>query len=66
MSRQDQIRLMSITEAADFVSVSDRTIRRWISTGELTAHRFGRQWRISRSDLLAFIHRHRDAGPLLS
>lgn len=52
-------RMMTIGEAAAFVAVSTRTVRRWIKDGDLIAHAFGRQWRITRADLLDFVHRHR-------
>lgn len=33
--------LCSVQEAAAYFKVTDRTIRRWISTGEIQAERFG-------------------------
>ena len=45
----------SIKEVADTLSVNERTIRRWISAGDLSAHRVGRQWRISLQDIEAFL-----------
>ncbi len=50
----------SVTETAKFLKVSPRTVRRWIEKGDLTAHRFGRQIRITDSDLMAFIRQHRE------
>lgn len=46
---------VSIKEVADTLSVNERTIRRWISAGDLSAHRVGRQWRISLQDIEAFL-----------
>lgn len=60
MTRSDEVRMLTIEEAADLVAVSARTVRRWIEAGELVGHRFGRRWRISRSDLSDFLNRHRD------
>jgi excisionase family DNA binding protein len=51
--------MMTIEEAANFVVVSTRTVRRWIKSRELVAHQFGRRWRISHADLVDFLHRHR-------
>ena len=50
----------TVTETAKLLKVSPRTVRRWIGKGDLTVHRFGRQIRISDSDLMTFIRQHRD------
>ena len=36
-------RLISLTEAADMLAVSPKTVRRYIATGELDAVRLGRR-----------------------
>lgn len=59
MMKQD-VRMMTIDETAELVAVSARTVRRWIRAGDLVAHRFGRHWRISRTDLMSFLNRHRN------
>ena len=51
--------LLTIKQAAEHLQVSSKTIRRWIDTGDLIAHRFGRQWRISAADLQSFIRMRR-------
>ncbi len=51
--------LYSVTETAKLLKVSPRTVRRWIEKGDLTAHRFGRQIRITDSDLVTFIRQCR-------
>ncbi len=51
----------SVTGTAKLLKVSPRTVRRWIEKGDLTVHRFGRQIRISDSDLVTFIRQHRDS-----
>ncbi len=48
-------RLLKINEVAQFLRVSTRSIRRWISTGELRAHRLGRQWRIAPEAIEEFL-----------
>ncbi len=50
----------SVTETAKLLKVSPRTVRRWIEKGDLTAHRFGRQIRITDSDLMTFIRQRRE------
>ena len=52
--------LLTISQTAEHLQVSTKTIRRWIDSGELIAHRFGRQWRISNADLQAFIRIRRE------
>ena len=52
--------LLSIEQVADYIQVSTKTIRRWIKAGDLVAHRFGRQWRISSADLQTFIRMRRE------
>ncbi len=52
--------LYSVTETAKLLKVSPRTVRRWIEKGDLTVHRFGRQIRITDSDLVTFIRQCRE------
>ena len=55
-------RLLTIEQVADRCSVSVRTVRRWIASGELGVHRLGtRNVRVSEHDLAAFLAAHRDA-----
>ena len=44
----------TVTEIAEDLKVSERTVRRWIAQGDLRAHRFGRAVRVSSEDLEAF------------
>ncbi len=53
--------LYSVTETAKLLKVSPKTVRRWIEKGDLTAHRFGRQIRITDSDLVTFIRQCRES-----
>ena len=46
-----------MADAAAFLSVSTKTVRRLLARGELGASRVGRQLRISRSELLAYLRR---------
>ena len=45
---------------ADFLAVSDRTIRNWIRRGELPSYKLGAARRIDPADVEAFLSRHRD------
>lgn len=48
----------SVRETAEHLGVHEKTIRRWIASGLMPAHRLGRQWRIARADLERFLRDH--------
>ena len=48
-------RLGDIATAAEFLRVSEKTVRRWIRSGELPAAKLGGQWRIRPVDLSDFV-----------
>ena len=48
-------KLLDIPGVADLCGVSEKTVRRWIGTGELPAAKLGSQWRIRPRDLEDFI-----------
>lgn len=54
------VRFYTVSEVADMLSVSPRSVCRWISEGELSVHKLGRSVRISHPDLMAFLATHRD------
>lgn len=54
------MRFFTIAEVAEIVEVTTRTVRRWLKSGDLVAHRFGGVVRISEDDLRDFLNRHRD------
>ena len=43
--------MLTVTEVADYLRVSETTVWRWCSTGRLPAFRVGRGWRVQRSEL---------------
>lgn len=53
--RTSQNPLLNIRETANYLNVSDKTIRRWIKTGQLRAHQLGRQWRIAPDEIERFL-----------
>ena len=59
MSTKPLTRFYTVSEVAMLLAVSTRTIRRWVTTGELWAHKFGRQVRISEGDLRILLERRR-------
>ena len=54
------LRFFTIGDVADFLGVSQRSVRRWIKSGDLPVHRFGAAVRISEIDLSAFAAAHRE------
>jgi excisionase family DNA binding protein len=53
-------RFFTISDIADCLDVSCRTVRRWIANGLLVAHRINGLVRISEADYRAFLAAHRD------
>lgn len=47
--------LLTVAEVADMLRVSDMTVYRLIRSGELPAVRVGRNYRVGRSDLEAYL-----------
>ena len=43
--------LVTVREAASFLRISARTVYRLIESGQITAVRIGKQWRIPMNDL---------------
>jgi len=50
----DKVAFYTPKEAAELLKVSERTVRRWIGEGKLSAWRFGRQLRIPVEALIEF------------
>lgn len=48
-------RLMAVTDVAQLLKVSTKTVRRWIKRGDLHVHQCGRQHRITEEDLRLFL-----------
>ena len=53
------VRLLKPSEAALFLAVSERTVKRLAARGELPHVRVGRLMRFIMEDLLAYVARHR-------
>ena len=51
-------KLYSVEEAADTLGISPLTLGDWLRGGKIVGTKIGRKWRITESDLQAFI----DAG----
>ncbi len=50
--------LLTLQDVARQLSVNEKTIRRWIQSGELPAIEIARKYRIRRSDLQIFLDKH--------
>jgi excisionase family DNA binding protein len=48
-------RHLSLSEVAGLMGVSERTVRRWIKSGKLTAYKPGRDYRIPESSVREFV-----------
>ena len=57
--RRDDLNFFKISEVAERLRVSTRTVRRWIENGDLIVHRVG-GIRIAEGDLRAFLALHRE------
>ncbi len=51
--------MLTIADVAFQLSVSERTVRRWIDARQLKAHRLNRAIRIANADLQSFLDRSR-------
>ena len=47
--------MLTVTEVAERLKLSTKTVRRNIAAGDLHVHHIGRQHRVAEEDLLAFI-----------
>ncbi len=56
-SKEDEI--LTTKQVAEELHVHERRVRRWIQSGELAAIDLGRDYRIYRRDLDAFIEKRR-------
>jgi excisionase family DNA binding protein len=47
MSASRALHFLSVSEVAELLKVSPKTVRRWIERGDLHVHQIGRQHRIA-------------------
>jgi excisionase family DNA binding protein len=55
-------KLLTVAEVAEYLSVSDQTVRRWIKEKKLPAFKLDRELRVRESDLEAFLEARRVQG----
>lgn len=58
--KPDQPTFFTERSLADFLAVSDRTIRNWIKRRQLPSYKLGAARRIDPADVESFLARHRD------
>ena len=51
----------TVAATAEYLGYSEKQIRDWLADGTITGERWGRQWRITRAAVLAFIEDRRAA-----
>jgi excisionase family DNA binding protein len=56
---KEEERVYTVEEVANQLRVNPRTVRSWIASGELIALDVGREYRISQTDLNAFIEKRK-------
>ncbi len=56
---QSEGELLTVQEVAKHLKVDEKTVRRWITKGDLAAIDLGKGYRIYRRDLDAFIEKRR-------
>lgn len=52
-------RLLTVAETAEFLRLSDKTVRRMISSGDLVSHRIGSSLRLYEHEVRAFVSERR-------
>lgn len=55
MSSKHECKMLRVSDVARRLSVSERSVFRWIKTGRLRAHHFGKALRISEKSLKEFL-----------
>ncbi len=55
MESQIRDNYINIDEAADYLGVKPATIRTWIKSRSLPAHRVGKLWKFKRSEIDAWV-----------
>ena len=62
MSSSRPFRLLTISEAAEYLAISERSVKRLIARGDLPCIRVGSALRFAFADLDALIARNRSGG----
>ncbi|WP_282610288.1 helix-turn-helix domain-containing protein [Pelagibius sp. Alg239-R121] len=55
--------MLTLHEVADLLKVKESTVRAWIHDESLRAVKFGRDWRVAKKDLEAFVNSRANRPP---
>jgi len=58
--------LFTVLEVADRLKVRQRTVKRWLLSGQLRGLKAGRKWRVKPSAIEAFLQASKDIGQMKS
>ena len=58
-SPRSATRLLTVAETAEFLRLSDKTVRRMIARGDLVSHRIGSSLRLYEHEVRAFVSERR-------
>ncbi len=50
--------ILTVAQAADYLKVCEKTVRRLISKQELAASKVGKSWRIQKKDIDRYLHKN--------
>lgn len=55
-------RYLTSAQVAERLQVVEKTVQRWMASGELPAVKLGRVWRISEADLNSYLQKRRNTS----
>lgn len=55
-----RLRLFTSTEVAGLLKMNSQVIARKLQSGEIEGYKLGRDWRVSESQLIDFLEKHRN------
>jgi excisionase family DNA binding protein len=58
--------LFTVEETAERLKVRQRTVKRWLLSGQLHGLKAGRKWRVKPSAIEAFLQASKDVGQMKS
>ena len=50
--------ILTVVQAAEYLKVCEKTVRRLISSQELAASKVGKSWRIQKADIDKYLNEH--------
>ncbi len=59
----DDLNLLTANEVADVLRLNHQVVQRKLQAGEIPAYRIGREWRVKKIDLVAWLEQHSNRKP---